>query len=270
MTRFRSSYLSLAIMLCVAAASPGMAAQGQSSEPAVPETTAAAAAPAGEVDPESVAALKRMSAYLMGLNTIEVTSEGSLDVVTAEGQRVQLDGVTSYKIRKPGFVIDYASDLKSRRFIYDGKNFTVVAPKLGYYASVPAPATNREMLELVYDKYGIKLPLEDLFRWNDPNSVRVEALKSGYKLGTATLGGVATDHYVFREEAIDWEIWIQQGDQPVPRKLVIVDRTDPAHPTFIARLNWKPNPQLTDADFAFTPSKDEMKIELATFEGPGE
>ena len=229
-----------------------------------------AAAVQGTVEPEAVAALKRMSTYLTSLNTIEIVSEGSLDVVTADGQRVQMDGVTKYKVRKPGFVIDYDSDLKNRRFIYDGKNFTVVAPKLGYYATVPAPATNQEMLELAYETYGVKLPLEDLFRWNDPANVRAESFRSGYKLGTATLGGVATDHYAFREDDIDWEIWIQQGDQPVPKKVVIVDRTDPAHPTFIARLQWKPNAPMTDADFAYTPSNDAKRIDLATFEGPGE
>ena len=234
------------------------------------QTAPVAATQPGTVDPESVAALKRMSAYLMSLNTAEIASEGSLDVVTADGQRVQMDGVTNYKMRKPGFVIDYVSDLKSRRFIYDGKNFTVVAPKLGFYATAPAPASNREVLELAYQTYGIRLPLEDLFRWNDASNDRAQSLKSGYKLGTATLAGVATDHYVFREEAIDWEIWIQQGDQPLPRKVVIVDRTDPAHPTFISRLSWKVNPPLTDADFAFTPDKDDMRIDLATFEGSGE
>ncbi len=267
MTSLRYSYLTIGVSLLVGTAAPAFAAQA--AQPAQPSAPAASAAE-GTVDPESVAALKRMSVYLMSLSTFEITSEGSLDAVTEDGQRVQLDGVTNYKVRKPGFVIDYNSDLKSRRFVYDGKNFTVFAPKMGFYATVPAPATNREVLELAYETYGIKLPLEDLFRWNDPNSVRAESLKSGYKLGTATLGGVATDHYVFREEAVDWEVWIQQGDQPLPRKMVIIDRTDPAHPTFIARLQWKVNPPLTDADFAFTPDKDAKRIELATFEGSGE
>ena len=126
------------------------------------------------------------------------------------------------------------------------------------------------MLDIIYDRFGIRLPLEDLFRWNDAGSTRAEALKSGYQLGTATLAGVKTDHYVFREDDVDWEIWIQQGDQPLPRKVVIVDRTDEARPTFIARLQWKVNPPLTDSDFAFTPPKDAKKIELATFEGAGE
>ena len=43
----------------------------------------------------------------MSLNTIAITSQGSLDVVTNDGQRIQLDGITNYKVRKPGFVIDY-------------------------------------------------------------------------------------------------------------------------------------------------------------------
>ncbi len=267
MTSLRYSYLTIGVSLLVGTAAHALAAQtAQPAQPSVPAATAAE----GTVDPESVAALKRMSAYLMSLNTFEITSESSMDVVTEEGQRVQLDGVTQYKVRKPGFVIDYVSDLKSRRFIYDGKQMTVFAPKMGFYATVPAPPTNREVLDRAYQNYGIKLPLEDLFRWSDPDSVQAGALKSGYKLGTATLGGIETDHYVFREESVDWEVWIQQGDQPLPRKVVIVDRTQPERPAFTTRLQWKVNPPLTDADFAFTPDKDAKRIELATFEGSGE
>lgn len=264
MAKHRTRSLAIGISLMICAAPQSLAANA--AQPAKVSAPAATAAE-GTVDPESVAALKRMSAYLMSLNTAEITSEGSLDVVTEDGQRVQMDGVTNYKMRKPGFVIDYSSDLKSRRFIYDGKKLTIYSPKLGYYATVPAPPTNREVLEMAYQGHGIKLPLEDLFRWNDPNSIRAERLTSGYKLGTATLGGVETDHYVFREAVIDWEVWIQRGDQPLPRKVVIVDRTQPEHPTFIARLQWKVNPPLTDADFTFTPDANAKQIELATFEG---
>ena len=89
----------------------------------------------GVIEDEAVQAVKDMSNYLMSLNTIGITSIGSLDVVTNDGQRIQLDGTTTYKVRKPGFVIDYQSDQKSRRFIYDGKNFTVYSPLLGFYAT---------------------------------------------------------------------------------------------------------------------------------------
>ena len=81
------------------------------------------------------------------------------------------------------------------------------------------------------------------------------------------MDGVKTTHYAFREPEVDWEVWIQDGDQPLPRKLAIVDRTDPAHPTFTSRLSWTVNPTLNDSDFTFTPGADSKKIQLATFKG---
>jgi hypothetical protein len=222
----------------------------------------------GVIEDGAVDAIKEMSNYLMTAKTLAITSQGSLDVVTNDGQRIQLDGTTTYKVRRPGFVIDYTSDIKSRRFIYDGKTFTVYSPKLGFYAQAPAPATNKEVLDAIYNKYGISLPLVDLFRWGDgTNADRIQALKSAYEVGSATIDGVETDHFAFREADVDWEVWIQKGDQPLPRKLVIVDRTDPARPTFIARLSWQINPTFTDADFTFVPDANAKKIQLATYKG---
>lgn len=225
----------------------------------------------GIIEDGAIDALKEMSNFLMTAKTLAITSHGSLDVVTNDGQRIQLDGTTNYKIRRPGFVIDYHSDIKSRRFIYDGKTFTVYSPKLGYYSSVPAPATNREVLDTIYKKFGIQLPLEDLFRWGDgTNADRIKALKSAYEVGSATVDGVATDHFAFREADVDWEVWIQKGDQAWPRKLVIVDRTDPSRPTFTARLTWQMNPAFTDADFTFVPDANAKRIQMATYQGSGE
>ena len=222
----------------------------------------------GVVEPAAIDALKAMSAYLSAATTLAVTSQGSLDVVTGDGQRIQLDGTTQYKIRRPGFVIDYESDAKSRRFIYDGKSFTIYSPKLGFYSTVAAPATNREALDTIYKKFGIALPLEDLFRWGDGTSAdRLQTMKSAYSVGTATIDGVATNHYAFRERDVDWEVWIQQGNQPLPRKLVIVDRTDASRPTFIARLDWQVNPTFAASDFTFVPNADAKPIQLARFNG---
>jgi hypothetical protein len=270
MTRFRYSALALGSILFVSAM-PGALAQPASTQ--MPQSAMQdPIANEGVVEDEAVEALKEMSTFLMSANTLQIVSNGSLDVVTNNGQRIQLDGKTTYKVRKPaGFVIDYESDIKSRRFIYDGKNFTVYSPKLGFYSTVAAPATNREVLKTIYDKFGIALPLEDLFRWADGSHAdRIQALKSAYNVGPATIDGVVTDHYAFREEDVDWEVWIQRGDQAFPKKLVIIDRNDPAKPTFIARLQWTMNPTFTDADFAFVPDANAKKIQMATYKGPGE
>src|SRR5881628_860179 len=195
--------IALAVSLCLLAAckggdntkAPNQAAGNAAGDETSMPKNGEAAKGSTAVEPDAVDALKRMSAYLTSLNTAAITSKGSLDVVTEDGQRIQMDGVTDYKLRKPGFVIDYKSDLKQRRFIYDGKNFTEYSPATGFYASVPAPPNNRDTLAMIYKNYGVALPLEDLFRWADPDAKKDDALKSAYQVGTATIEGVPTDHY---------------------------------------------------------------------------
>ena len=258
--------LATVLTLGLPAASSAVAAPA-TTPTAGPAALASAQPPAEEavvekVDPTAVAALQRMSAYLQSLPTFALTSQTSLDLVLRDGQKVQVDGVARYKVRRPaGFVIDVDTNMKSRRFIYDGKQFTIFAPKFGYFATTAAPPSNREALDMLWTKYGIALPLEDLFRWSDPNGAR-DQLQSGFRAGTVVLDGVETDQFVFREPQFDWQVWIQTGDKPLPRKLVIVDRTDPTRPAYRAQLTWDVNPTFAEGDFQFQPGKDAKLVHL--------
>lgn len=221
------------------------------------------------VDPAVVKALREMSTFLQSLSTFALTTETSLDVVTNDEQKIQLVGSASYKVRKPdAFVIDVVSSSWNRRYIYAGRQFTLYAPQLGYYATVTAPATIQATVEDIAVRFGISLPLDDLFRWSGTDGTRAETLDSAFLVGAEVLDGVKTNHYALREDHIDWQIWIQQGDKPLPRRLVIVDRRDDTDPAYIARLTWTLNPTLTDADFAFKPEKDAKRISFAV-EGKG-
>ena len=254
--QIRSRAVGLLLGLAILAPSPGAT---QTKMPAATATRTPA-----RVDPDAVKALGDMSAYLKSLSSFELTSATSLDLVAADDQKIQLDGVAHYKVRRdPGaFVIDVVSDDWTRRYIYNGSEFTLYAPKLGYYATVPAPATIQATVNDISKRFGISLPLDDLFRWSGPEGTRADTLDAGFLVGTATLDGVPTKHYAFREGDIDWQVWIQQGDQPLPRKLVIVDRRDSADPAYVARLTWTLNPPLTDEDFKFRPATDAKRIRI--------
>ena len=256
----RLSLYSSCLMLAFAAPVSGQATQGVSQ----PDQAMGQASRGEGPDAEAVAALRRMSGYLASLNSFELTSEATLDVVTFDDQRLQLDGRVHYKVKRPGIFMELTSDIKNRRYYYDGSKFTVHAPKLGFYATMPAPATNREFLKTLDEKFGIELPLEDLFRWSDGDDSDVRALTSGFSVGTATIDGVETDHWAFRQGDFDWEVWIEKGDRPLPRKLSIIDRTDKTMPGYTARLNWVVNPTFAASDFTFTPDASATQIQLAT------
>jgi hypothetical protein len=241
-------------------AGPG-ASQEMKTQPVAPTLKA------GELEADALQALKDMSAYLATLDTFEIRADTARDLVSEDGHRVQFGGVSDYKVRRPNALrIDVKTDIREREFYYDGKQFTIFAPQLGYYATTPAPPTILQTIDKIETRFGVDLPLDDLFRWNDPASGRVGALSSGWYVGPATVDGAATDHYAFRERGknIDWEIWIQQGDQPLPRKLVIIDTSDEARPTYTARLTWNLNPTIPADAFTFRPGPDAKQIRQAT------
>src|SRR4051794_28413451 len=115
MKRYRITASAVALIASLATI---QSASAQPASTAMPKSALAdPIANEGVIEDGAIDALKEMSAFLSSANTMQIVSNGSLDVVTNDGQRIQLDGTTTYKARKPaGFVIDYSSDIKSRRF----------------------------------------------------------------------------------------------------------------------------------------------------------
>ncbi len=249
-----ASALGATLLLVPAVATPQPAA-----EPAAPPP--AATEPA--VAPASAEALKKMSAYLRTLKAFEVRADILTDVVLDEDRTVQVPSTTTYKVRAPnGFTIDLVSDRKVRKVYYDGKKVTVSAPRAGYYAQVSAPATIRATLDVLHQK-GVEIPLEDLFQWGQPDT-DTPPLDRGLYVGPARINGVETDQYAYSSGEVDWQIWVQRGERPVPVRIVIADAGDPARPQLQANLTWNVAPSFTDADFAFTPPPGAKTITFAS------
>jgi hypothetical protein len=221
-----------------------------------------AATPA--VDPVALQAASRMGAYLRSLQGFEVTSSASLEEVTDEkGSKTTTPVTAAYKVRRPdAFVVDVTTAKKARRFIYDGKSFTVFAPKVGYFATVSAPATIDATVDVIYDAYGIILPLADLFYWGS-DAQPTDMVTSAKRLGQEKVGGVETDHYALAGPGLSWEVWIQRGDTPLPRKMRIITVDDPAKPTFTADLTWNTSVTFAPDTFTFKPAADAKPIAMA-------
>ena len=105
--------------------------------------------------------------------------------------------------------------------------------------------------------------MQDLFRWGDPSATAPRPVE-GFKVGTERLGDNVTDHYAFRQPGIDYQVWMDEGDKPLPRKMVITTLTDPAQPEYNAIFTWDLTPKIDAKAFTFVPGKDAVKIPLAT------
>jgi hypothetical protein len=239
-------------------------AAGTSVGPVAPAAASAAAGSdtAIERDAAAIKALEDMSTYLRGLKAIQVHVVTSRDEVLVDGQNVTFSGIVDMLAERPNHLrVEMTTDKQHRMFFDDGKTFTVWARRANYYATIPAPPTLRELSDMLTDRYNLELPVADLFHWGEGESTA--AIVGASDLGAAQVDGTTCEHYAFRQEGADWQLWIQQGPHPLPRKLVITTTTDPARPRFTAVIAWNLAPSYNDAAFTFDPPKDARKITLA-------
>jgi hypothetical protein len=74
---------------------------------------------------------------------------------------------------------------------------------------------------------------------------------------------VKCHHLAFRQRTLDWQIWVDAGEQPLPRKLVITFKREIDQPQYIALIHrWDVNPKLSDSLFQFQPPEGVRKVDF--------
>jgi hypothetical protein len=215
-------------------------------------------------DADAVAALEKMGASLRALQSFGVHADFTQEQVLTSGQKLQFAGTVDVKARRPNAIrVDINSDRQARTLYYDGKTATLFSPHVGYYATFAAPPTIGELLKIASDKYAIDTPLADLFVWGSDAGAAAK-LQSAFKVGTATINGKVCDQYAMRQANTDWQVWIEQGGQALPCKLVITTTDDPSMPQYAAVYRWTPQQALAESTFTFTPPANSRKIAIAT------
>ncbi len=223
-----------------------------------------AADEAGTKEPGALNALKAMATYLGSLKDFQVRGEITDEIVLTDGQKVQVAKTTNLLARLPDrLMADIDGDQGAKTYFYNGQQFTIFAKEQGFYASVPAPSTLKQVVNTLDDKYGLEIPLADLFLWGDDNAAR---LKSAMDIGPSAVDGITCEHYAYRQEGLDWQVWIEQGSHPLPLKLVLTTTTDEARPQHEATLKWNLAPSYDESSFTFDPPAGTHKIILATLD----
>jgi len=187
--------------------------------------------------------------------------------VRTDGQKVQTLRSVDLVARRPNrLYADITNDRQRRLFFYDGAHFTLFAPRSTFYATVDAPPTIEGLVDRLQEKYDIELPLVDLFRWGTPES-DIDELTSAIDLGPSAINGVTCEQYAFRQEGIDWQLWIARGQYPLPCRIVITTLTDVARPQHTATYSWNLAPSIDDETFVFRKPADAKQIPLAELPG---
>ncbi len=185
----------------------------------------------------------------------------AVEVVIASGQKLQFDNTVTMAVQRPNKL--YAKRLGKETdqvFYYDGKSLTLHYPHENSYAAVAAPATLEAMLDMAREKLDLVAPGGDLVYGNS-FEILMQDVTEGFVVGKAVVEGVRCDHLAFRSPLVDWQIWIQEGKQPLPRKMVITTRDIVNAPQFeVVITRWNVAPALNESQFSFTPPKGARKV----------
>ena len=218
--------------------------------------------PAG-IDPQAEKVLRRMSDYLAGRQQFTVKAESTLEAVLTSGQKLQYDSPATLSVSRPNKLHAHRKgDLANQEFFYDGKSLTLYSPRENLYATTAAPATLDEMLDFAREKLDVIAPASELLYKNAAEKMLKES-SSGFVVGPSVVAGVKTTHLAFRGAEVDWQIWIEDGDKPLPRKFLLSSKKVSGEPQFTVLIrNWDLAPKLTNQNFNFTAPKGAKKIEF--------
>jgi hypothetical protein len=222
----------------------------------------ASAQPSG-VDPKADTVLRAMTTYLGALKQFSAQTENTLEVVTTDGQKVQFSSPVTVTVVRPNKLFaERRGDIVDQAFYYDGKTLTLYNPGTKHYATVPAPANLDAMLEFARTKLDVFAPAADLFDTRAYEKLMQDA-KSGLHLVTVSVGGYRCHHLAYRAGDVDWQVWVREGDRPLPCRYVITSKDIVGQPQFAVQLvKWDTAPKVAANRFTFVPPAGAKPIEF--------
>ncbi len=249
-TRFVRHALAIAVALAVAS---GLATAGTG-----------IAADADEV-------LREMSNYVGSLPAFSVDADVTVEYIDLDGQKLQLCSSGSILLARPGnYYAKRRGPSGSFEVYADGKTATLSNRERGVYFKVPVPGTIDGVISTLRNETGLEMSGADLL-YADSYAGLLTDVRTGTYEGIGYINGVECHHLAFRAAKVDWQIWVQTGDQPLPMKYLITTKWMTGAPEYVVTFdNWNVRPEVPAGRFVFTPASGATRLETLQFNEMGE
>lgn len=207
--------------------------------------------------------MRSMSEYLANMKEFGMSVEETVDEFLDGGLRVQLSNSRRFGVRRPNKLAGVVhGDTDQRSVWYDGETIILLDNVHNVYGLLSdLPATIDETLDHLAETYDVILPVADLL-YSDVYKAVLPGIQTGTYAGLHHVSGKKCHHLVFTHDVVDWQIWVEAGLKPIPRKLVITYKLEEGHPQYQALITeWK-EMNIPDEVFDFKNSTKAEKVDL--------
>jgi hypothetical protein len=214
-------------------------------------------------EPEADRIMRAMGAYLQSAEEFSFHADVSYDESLSTGEKVKYGSKNDVSVQRPNrLLVSSNGDEFQRKVFYNGETMTLFDVQKNLYASSKVPGKLDDALDLMFEKFGFVVPVAD-FVYADPYAVFTENVDYGSVVGEHACGEKRCHHLLFTQESIDWQIWIETGPRPLPRRLVITYKEELDSHQYEAWLSrWNFQPQASQQAFNFHPPNGANRIEF--------
>lgn len=220
-------------------------------------------APQAAAEPGNAAdILQRMATFLANTSQFTVNLTDNFDVLQASGQKIEFGETRKITLSRPnGLRVELEeSNGDKHTVLYDGKDITVFSPTQNVYAQIAKPGGVDDAVKYFLKELHMRLPLAALLLSSFPAEITARTESLDYVERTL-IQGVPTHHLAGRTATVDYQVWVAEGAQPLPVRAVLTYKNAEGQPQFSAQFSdWNLNPQIQEAQFAFTPPAGVRKI----------
>lgn len=198
--------------------------------------------------------LKAMADYVSRQENLSLKYDADIEVVTPAVEKIQFSASGDIIMSRPNkFRVSRTGGYADVELISDGSNVTVYDRGGNRFAQVPAAGTFDEVVDRLRTEAPLELPGADLLLSKSYEELMAGVLEAKH-VGRGVVEGVECEHLAFRNLDTDWQIWVELGERPVPRKYVITSKAVGGAPQYTLRLReWKTGISPTSDAFAFKP-----------------
>jgi hypothetical protein len=207
--------------------------------------------------------LRAMSDYVAKQKSISATFDTDVEVITNDLQKIQFaSSGTMQMVRPDKLWVSRVGGYTDVDLVFDGQKTALLGRNNNIFTEINSPGSVAQLVDRLRDEYQVAIPGADLLLGSNYERL-MDGVIDAKHVGQGVIDGVDCEHLAFRNMDTDWQIWIEAGPNPIPRKYVITSKAVASAPQYTLRIkNWSTDAQVSADAFAFKAPADSKKVDI--------